>query len=258
MNTPRFCWTSAALSDVGLVRRTNEDACLDAPERGLWAVADGMGGHACGDIASAMIVEALSKLTPPATLPAFVLAIRDYLRLVNTVLQAAAARRNVSIIGSTVAVLAAIDGDCAVLWAGDSRAYLLRQGVLRQLTRDHSQVAEQVINQRVSGSQGMPAAEHGASNIVTRAVGAADTLLMDEASLAVVDGDVLLLCSDGLTKAVSDPEIARAVVPGNCRHSAQALVALALQHGGEDNISVVVLSVEDLCSADRTIVNPAF
>lgn len=285
MDPPRFCWNAAALSDVGLVRRMNEDACLDASERGIWAVADGMGGHACGDTASRMIVEALAQVTVPQSLLLFVQAVKGCLQSVNQALRAAAARRGVAVIGSTVVVVLAIDGDCAVLWAGDSRVYLLRQGVLQQLTRDHSQVAEAALASGASGSAGGVAGVAGAasvagaagsslgalagssldnhapgpapgSNVVTRAVGAADVLELDELLFSVDDGDVLLLCSDGLTRELSDADIARTLLPGNCRLASQTLIALALQRGGRDNVSVVVLAVDDLCSADRTVINP--
>lgn len=251
MEDPRFCWTSASFSDVGLVRPINEDACLDLPERGLWAVADGMGGHALGDVASTMVIDGLRNLAPGPSLAATVGLVRERLQLVNAQLRTLAASRNLAVVGSTVAVLLARDDDCSVLWAGDSRVYLVRQGVLLQLTRDHSQRA-------LLQQAGIPGAAHlPAANAITRAVGADDILLLDEEHFSAVDGDVFLLCSDGLTNEVGDAEILRALVPGNCRHAVQALVAMALQYGGRDNVSAVVVAAEDQCSADRTVLNPA-
>ena len=252
MEDPLFSWTSASLSDVGLVRQINEDACLDAPERGLWVVADGMGGHALGDVASAMVIQALDDLPSARSLAATVGMVRERLQSVNAQLRLVAASRNVALVGSTVVVLLALEGNCTVLWAGDSRVYLLRDGMLLQMTRDHSQRA--LLQQAgIPGSAHLPAA-----NAITRAVGADDLLELDEEHFSVADGDVFLLCSDGLTNEVDDADILRALVPGNCRHAAQALVALALQHGGRDNVSVVVVYAEDQCSAERTILNPAF
>lgn len=265
-----FCWSSATLSDVGLVRRLNEDACLDQPERGLWAVADGMGGHACGGTASRMVVDALAAIAPspsaapaqaPTTAPAagldlLVAAIHAQLALVNRQLRAAAGNHG-AIIGSTVVVLAAVDDDCAVLWAGDSRLYLVRAGSMVQLTRDHSQ--REARRTASDGAPGDPGSPHAPAlpNVITRAVGAADLLALDEIRFTAQDGDMLLLCSDGLTNVVTDSEIHRILLSANCRYAAQALVALALQHGGRDNISVVIVSAEDCCSADKTVLNPA-
>ena len=174
MDAPRFSWTSAALTDVGLVRRINEDACLAAPESGLWVVADGMGGHALGDMASAMVIDALRSIAPASLLMAAAAAVRERLQAVNTQLRQLAASRDLPLVGSTVAVLLAREGTCAVLWAGDSRVYLLRRGSLLRITRDHSQRELQ----RLAGMASMPASP--APNAITRAVGAADTLALDE------------------------------------------------------------------------------
>lgn len=134
-----FRWQSASCSHVGRVRRINEDAMLDQPERGLWAVADGMGGHTLGDVASRMVVDALAHLPQTSTD-----AIRACLAEVNRRLMTEAAMRDVQVIGSTAVVLLASGSHCSCLWAGDSRIYRYRDGVLQQLTRDHSHVEELV------------------------------------------------------------------------------------------------------------------
>jgi protein phosphatase len=235
------------------VRGLNEDACLDQPEPGLWAVADGMGGHAVGDFASRMVIEALRDVPPPGSLEAFVAEARARLEAVNQRLRAEAASRKVQMIGSTVVVLLARDGHCACLWAGDSRVYLYRNGRLRLLTRDHSRWEE-------LKSRGLVLAEEEilgqARHAITRAVGAVDTLVLDEAIVEVADGDVFLLCSDGLSNTVSESEIGGALLPGNCRRASQALVEMALRGGGPDNVSAVVVRAEDLCG-DQTMFNPA-
>ena len=257
MDPPRFRWTSAMLSHAGLIRQQNEDDCLDAPTSGLWAVADGMGGHAFGATASRMVVEVLRELLPPASPAQQVLDVRTQLQGVNAELRAMALSCNVTIIGSTVVTLAASDDGCTILWAGDSRAYLLRAGVLRQLTTDHRQGSIQDASDDQYTSYAWQAIGSTNPHAITRAVGAADTLVLDAVSLPVEDGDIFLLCSDGLTNEVSDAEIADTLLPGHCRHAAEGLIALALQRGGRDNVSVIVLAVEDLCSADLTIVNQA-
>jgi protein phosphatase len=249
-----FRWTSAARSHVGLVRKINEDACLERPERKLWVVADGMGGHTLGDVASRMVVEGLETLPDPDSLAHFVASARDRLQEVNRRLLKEAAIRDARVIGSTVVVLLAYDRYCTCLWAGDSRIYLCRSGQLRQLTRDHSQVEELISMGTLNPDDAL---NHPARNLITRAVGAAETLDLDEETLGVDDGDVFLLCSDGLSNAVDEQEMRAMLIPGDCAQAARALLDLALQQGGRDNISVVVVRAEDPDSTDQTVLNPA-
>jgi protein phosphatase len=253
----RLRWTSAAVSDVGLVRSRNEDSFLAQPARGVWAVADGMGGHAFGDIASRMVVEAIESIEPPGAqgnMANFIAAAEERLAWVNRQLRDEAQARRVTVMGSTVVVLLACGDELACLWAGDSRIYLYRNARLRQLTRDHSQ-AEEFRARGVPPGLEVSAA---IANMITRAVGAADTLDVDLATLEALDGDMLLLCSDGLSNPVDEDAIAGALVMagGDCAQAAQALVALALANGGRDNITVVVVRADDIGS-DRTMVNPA-
>jgi protein phosphatase len=250
----QLIWTSASRTDVGLVRGVNEDACLDMSERGLWAVADGMGGHAAGDVASRMIVDALAMLRPLASLALFVAAARDALQTVNRRLREEAAVRRMGTIGSTVAVCLARGCQCTLLWAGDSRVYLYRNATLQRLTRDHSQV-------EALRAQGYLTAEealnHPAHHLITRAVGAADWLELDESSVELCDGDMLLICSDGLTNEAQDADIAGALADGDCEQAVQTMIDLALREGGHDNISVIVIRADDAGAADKTLINPS-
>ena len=248
----RLLWTSAALTDVGLVRSRNEDSFLALPARGVWAVADGMGGHAFGDIASRMVIEAIESISAPDNLENFVATTRERITAVNGQLRDEAQARRVTVMGSTVVVLLACGDELACLWAGDSRIYLYRNACLQQLTRDHSQ-AEQL---RARGVAPGLEASAAMANMITRAVGAADTIDVDVATLEAVDGDMLLLCSDGLSNPVDEHAIAQALTLGDCAQAAQSLVALALANGGRDNITVVVVRADD-AGSDRTIVNPA-
>lgn len=243
-------WTCAARTDVGLVRSRNEDAYLAEPQRGLWAVADGMGGHAFGDLASAAVIDALAALPPCAALSDLVESARASLLQVNERLRTEARTRQVPVIGSTVAALLACGQEAACLWAGDSRVYLFRGGRLQQLTRDHNQIEAL----RARGAD--LAAATASPNMITRAVGAADAIDFDVATLTARDGDMFLLCSDGLSTPVEDGVIAALLAPGDCSQAAQALVDQALANGGRDNITVVVVRLDDL-SADKTVVNPA-
>lgn len=246
-------WTSAGDTHVGLVRAINEDAWLDRPQRGLWAVADGMGGHDAGDLASRMVVAALDGLGPATGLAAFATQAREALQTVNRELRVAAVVRDVPLIGSTVAVLLAWELYCTYLWAGDSRIYLLRSGQLRQLTRDHSQLEELRAQGYLTGEE----AGHPRQNLITRAVGAMDLLELDQGSLLVADGDIFLLCSDGLSNLVSEEAMVRALGSGNCDQAIATLIDLALKGGGRDNITAVVVRAEDLDSGDMTLLNPA-
>lgn len=248
-----FQWTSASRTDVGSVRERNEDAVLDEPERGLWAVADGMGGHAVGDYASRVVVDTLSGLPTPLDIDHYIAAARQSLQTANRQIQIEAAARRVFRIGSTVALLLACGGFCACLWAGDSRVYLCRDGRLRQLTRDHSQA-------ELMRAQGLlrddEEAPHLARNTITRAVGAAPTLEIDEVIEALQDGDIFLLCSDGLSNVLSDEEMTNILVSESCRDAVETLVNRALAQGSRDNISAVVARAEDLLGSDKTLLNP--
>jgi protein phosphatase len=246
-------WSSAARTDVGLVRTRNEDAFLDRPARRLWAVADGMGGHAFGDLASKMAVDALDALAPAPGLRQAADGARAALLGVNQALLAEAAARSVEVIGSTVVVLLAHGRTAACVWAGDSRIYLCRGGGLHQLTRDHNQFEELQVRGHISAAE---AATYPGGNMITRALGAADALELDEVEVQVSDGDLFLLCSDGLTNTVDLGDIYASLAGGNCRQAADRLIALALANGGSDNISVVVVRADDV-ERDQTVLNPA-
>jgi len=249
-----FRWHSASLSDVGRVRSVNEDACLEQAERGLWAVADGMGGHTLGDVASRMVVDALARMTGEGDLATRAAEVRACLADVNRRLMTEAAMREVQTIGSTAAVLLAGDARCLCLWAGDSRIYLYRDGALQQLTRDHSHVEELVSRGLLSADE---AKRHPARNLITRAVGVADQFGMDEVELQVMHGDIFLLCSDGLSNEVGAGEIAALLAGNDVRAATTQLVQHALAHGGRDNISVVTVRAISPEHDDATALNPA-
>ncbi len=240
---PSFQWSSAGRSHVGMVRVINEDACLALPERGLWAVADGMGGHEAGDIASRMLVEALQQIPPPLEWGDHLDAVRGSLRDVNRRLREESAQRyQHRTIGSTVVVLIAYESQCACLWVGDSRIYRLRDGQLQLLTRDHSHVQELVDQGLISPED---AHHHPLANVITRAVGSADELHVDEAVYPLQAGDLFLLCSDGLNKTVSDEEIAHLLAHSdhNCQEAVKAFIHLALMREANDNVTTVVVNI---------------
>lgn len=225
--------TGSGATHAGAVRPRNEDAFVDRADIGLWAVADGAGGHGAGDVASSAIAAALEEL--PAGLSAAELLAQVRLRLgaVHADLRARAATGR--IIASTVVVLLARGGHYALLWAGDSRAYLLRDGRLERLTRDHSVVQEMVEGGLIDAAE---AESHPQANVITRAVGADGELELEKASARVAPGDAFLLCSDGLFKALSEEEIARLLSAGE---GPEGLVTAAVAGGARDNVTAVLV-----------------
>jgi protein phosphatase len=157
-------------------------------------------------------------------------------------------------IGTTVVVLLACDGHCRLLWAGDSRIYLYRSGHLKLLTRDHSLREELRSRGHFDSANALAApVQHG----ITRAVGADDVLQVDEEIMDIVEGDVFLLCSDGLTNEVNEEDIRSALHAGCCQQAADGLVDMALERGGRDNVSAVVVRAEDVFNSEQTLFNPA-
>jgi len=244
----RFTWRSNSRSDVGMVRQLNEDSCLDRPEAGLWVVADGMGGHTAGDMASGMIVDSLRELEPPARLSEYVEQVESRLLEVNASLRTIAATQDAQTIGSTVAALIAFGhlGVCA--WAGDSRIYLCRGESIEQVTQDHALVEELVERGVLSREQ---AIGHPQGNLVTRAVGAADQLSVDLEVVELQDGDTLILCSDGLDKELTPEEIAEVVARDNDKPVSEVLVDIALSRGCRDNITVIAVEIRAEDPADE-------
>ncbi len=257
-------WSSAALTHVGMVRRLNEDAFLDHPTQGdhtgLWAVADGMGGHEAGDVASQLIISQLKQLPAAAADagPTFISAVRQCLMQVNQQLRDESVRRyNSRVIGSTVVALV-IDGQRATgLWVGDSRLYRLRQGRLEQLSHDHSHVQELVDQNIISAEEAL---RHPLGNVITRAVGSDGELQVDSVSRDVQPDDLFLLCTDGLNKMLLDHEIHAQLVVGSPQKSAKNLLRLALDRGASDNVTVAVVAIhggdrlEDTADEDDTTV----
>lgn len=226
-------YRSAAVTHAGRVRSMNQDAFVDRADVRLWAVADGMGGHSDGDVASRMVCAALADLQPGATLDATVGEVQRRMSQVNTKLYAASLRPiNPIQSGSTVVAFAVKRTACAILWAGDSRVYRLRHQQLVQLTTDHTWAAQML-------SEGEEAEEDDHS--IMRAVGGEDTLLLDVRRERVRLGDRYLLCSDGLTRELTPARIATLLGEGEIHHSAQALLDATLAAGARDNVTIVVI-----------------
>jgi serine/threonine protein phosphatase Stp1 len=237
VTAPRF--RSWAATHPGAKRSYNEDAYVDRPDIGLWAVADGAGGHAAGEVASGMIAEAL-KAIPTGLRAAELLAeVRLAIERTHTALRAEAARRGSDVmVASTVVVMLARGQHFACLWAGDSRAYLLRGGTLRQITRDHSLVQELLEAGAIGPDE---VANHPRGNVITRAVGAElDEFVLDKVSDRLAPGDRFLLCSDGLCKTLPKSDLVRLL--GSIDGAApQALIDAALALNVSDNVTAVAV-----------------
>lgn len=232
-------WRSFGLTDVGKVREVNEDAILGDNTVPLWAVADGMGGHAIGEVASQKIVEALTQVQPLPFLADSVDLIEDTLLDVNEhIIGYADIMFDDATMGSTVVSLY-IHGTVGVcIWAGDSRLYRLRNGRLEQLSRDHSHVEEMVRMGVLSAEQ---AQNHPNSNVITRAVGIEHELALDINIFSTQIGDTFLLCSDGLYNAVDNEEIRLSLKNSDVQFAAKELVDKALINNASDNVSVVIV-----------------
>jgi type VI secretion system protein ImpM len=228
---PQLQVHSAAFSDCGRVRSSNQDAFIERLDIGLWAVADGMGGHQGGDLASRAVCDALADLTPADTLPNMVTAVRERLQQVNTHLRGIhPGASGEAQCGTTVVAMLARRTRVAILWAGDSRAYRLRGVRLEQLTRDHGDGEDQMTS---GGGQ--------ASFVITRAVGCSEVLELDLHRDSVQQGDRFLLCSDGLTHELSDGRIEELMRGGSSSECVSALVQAALAAGGSDNVTALVV-----------------
>jgi protein phosphatase/serine/threonine-protein phosphatase Stp1 len=225
---------SRAVTHPGTVRPRNEDSFVDRPDIGLWAVADGAGGHGAGDVASAAVAAALEELPPGLSAAEMLAQLRLRVAAVHAELQSRAQAEGAGrIMATTLVALLARGGH----YACDSRAYLLRDGQLLRLTRDHSLVQELVDQGLLAADQ---AESHPQANIITRAVGAHGELELDKVSARIAPGDLFLLCSDGLFKALEEGEIAALLATGQ---GPEALIEAALARGARDNVTAVAIGL---------------
>ena len=245
-----FQITSVGMSDIGQVREHNEDVWAAFPDRGLFLLADGMGGHAAGEVAAAGAVDHLQELvkvwhpTKQTTPDEAVVFLREAFTKVNRVIyQEGVADPALAGMGTTLCALYFLQTHVVLAHVGDSRIYLLRNGFLEQLTEDHSLVSEMVelgaIKLEESGSSPY-------KHILTRAIGTHPNVEPTVNYLSVEEGDCYLMCSDGLTNFISDTEIeATLKQETSLQERAHELIALANAHGGGDNITVVLTTISE-------------
>lgn len=235
-----FRYNHGASTHEGAVRKANEDAVAVIPQAGLWAVADGMGGHKNGAWASSVVVRHLTALTPAADLDAQVREAVDAIHAANAEIYARA-RAEGTTMGSTAVVLVLGGRRFTALWAGDSRIYLKRGDALHRLTRDHTQVEDLVEHGVLTPEEAL---SHPMRHVLSRAVGTQAELEIDAVTDEVEVGDTFLLCSDGLTGVVPEEEIQQRMA-GRPAAAAQALVELSLARGAPDNVSVILVTCEE-------------
>ncbi|PRA23036.1 PP2C family protein-serine/threonine phosphatase [Pseudomonas poae] len=239
MNPP--LWRSAGRTLRGKRRSRNEDAFLDCPERGCWAVADGMGGHRAGDVASQWVVSDLASLPKQGSFDQRIEKVSQCLRALDSRLAQLAVQPAdglPGIMGSTVVALLLHDNRAACIWAGDSRCYLWRGQRLYQLSRDHSLLQQLMDKQHLSLEQ---AQAHPDARALTRAIGAQRPLCLEVLELSTRPGDVFLLCSDGLYQGLSHVQLGQAMAVGSPRQVLDRLFSEVLRGSTLDDCSAVVV-----------------
>lgn len=231
--------TAAALSDVGRTRTRNEDSCYAGTN--VFAVADGLGGHIAGEVASSLALEPLKELDARPPREAFD-KIADAVRRGNrAVFDRAMEDTGLKGMGTTMTAVALHEGTLHLAHVGDSRAYLLRDGSISQLSRDHTLVARMVDEGKLTQEQ---AEAHPQRSILTRALGAERDVEVEESEIALLPGDRVLLCSDGLTAVLADEDIRRlAQMEQDAQQACRVLIDEANARGGPDNITTVVIDV---------------
>lgn len=249
---------SGGATDVGQVRSNNEDCFRLVEPLNLFVLSDGMGGEAHGEIASALAVETVVKHVmdaetnssipsygnPPAALTPQTRRLVSAVHLANrNIFNSAEEHPEQSGMGATITALWINENALSIAHVGDSRAYLLRSGMLQQLTSDHSLVAEQVRRGIITASE---AEQSEMQSVLLRALGTQADVEVDAEEQALFSNDLLLLCSDGLTRMVTEPEIAGTLqAETDPQKAAARLIALANENGGADNISVIVIRLEN-------------
>lgn len=233
---------SEGKSDVGRVRSLNEDSLLLRPDVGLWVVADGMGGHDAGDFASQTVVNELDQLKPANSARSLLSAMEARVISANEQVYSHANETGATI-GCTLATLMIFDDAYACVWSGDSRVYLVRHGSIEQVTRDHTEAQALIDNGTLTAEE---AETWPRKNVITRAIGVFDTPQLDIVSGRIQDGDVFVVCSDGLTEHVGDEEIREAAMLRPLDRAVRDMVDKTLDRGAKDNVTVIAVACSEV------------
>lgn len=235
-------WKSFSLSDVGCVREVNEDSLVESPIKQMWAVADGMGGHQVGDVASKKVIEFLGRIHGYRNLSDYIDEVEDALLNANqSLIDCAKEMFDSQTMGSTAVCLVIKENVGVAMWVGDSRLYRYRNHQLQQLTRDHSQVEEMVQMGLITSEE---AEVHPNKNVITRAVGVEADLFVDINVFSTQIGDTFLLCSDGLYNSVSKEDVEYMLSHRDAEACALDLMKTSLENGADDNVSLIVVKGE--------------
>ncbi len=242
-----FEFDTYVASDRGKVREVNEDSWYTNPANGVWLVADGMGGHTNGQLASQVIAKCAATVGLPASAPDLLARFTDRMHRANDELVAYARAHGNLVIGSTLVAILVFGNHYACVWAGDSRAYLVRGTQLVQVSNDHTEMQDLIERGLLSHEE---AKHYPRRNVITRAVGVDPNLELDTVHGQALAGDRFVLCSDGLTGYVSDDEICDIVSAYSPQEACERLVEMTLERGAGDNVTVVVTHVRDVSEPD--------
>jgi len=220
-----------------MVRKVNQDAFAERSDIGVWVVADGMGGHEAGEVASKTVTDHISSLSPNENLAGMIAAVEDSIRAANReLLDQADSYDSQRVPGSTVVVLIINANQGALVWAGDSRIYRRRDELVELITRDHSHVQDLVEQGVILESE---AESHPMANVITRAIGISEPLELETKLIEVQASDQFLLCSDGLSRLVTNEEIQSMMANKDSEEVAQSLLHTALVRGARDNVTLI-------------------
>lgn len=239
----RFRIDSDGRTDVGCKRKLNEDSLLMRPDIGLWVVADGMGGHDAGDLASQTVVAELDSVKIASSARDLLTAVEERVIAANARLREEAERRDGATIGCTLALLIIYEDAFACVWSGDSRVYRVRRGQIEQISRDHTEAQELVDLGTLTADE---AKTWPRKNVITRAIGVFDEPELEMQQGRIEDGDLFVLCSDGLTEHVGDPEILAKANGQQTGEMVNALIDMTLERGAKDNVTVIAVNCREV------------
>ena len=246
-----FRFDSATATDVGRVRSVNEDSHYASDEAGIWLVADGMGGHAAGDFASQTIAGQAATVGRAVSRQDLKQRFLQRLALANSAILAHSMTLGRGAIGSTLAALLVKDGAYVCVWSGDSRVYRLREGLLQRVSKDHTEVQSLLDAGAITPEE---AANWPRKNVITRAIGVTEPPEYEIREGLVADGDLFLICSDGMTEYFEDPEIESVLNEGGALDVlARRFVQGAVDRGGKDNVSVVIMQAHRKEPPEQTV-----
>jgi protein phosphatase len=237
-----------ASTHVGKLRQQNEDSYLVATHLGVWAVADGMGGHEAGDVASRLVIEELGAVPVASTAAELLASCEARVISANHRLRQFAESRGGAVVGTTLAALLMFEGFYAGVWSGDSRIYLIRNNQIEQVSLDHTEVQELVSEGALTADE---AREWPRRNVITRAIGVYDSPELEMKSGTLEAGDIFVLCTDGLTAHVENSEILAAAGHQRPQQACDLLVAQTLDRGATDNVTVLAVQFGEAASEPK-------